>query len=133
MINEINLDTYSFELEPENKNITITPLLDVIDGEYKENYEKKSCPLLINSFFIKDRQPILKVKNKEDNCIYLTNTTYNSLKILYDINEVSKDSFATLSFRINKKSHFSINVTYQNKNAQNRSLSKEIYLTTNIL
>ena len=132
LINEINLDTYSFELEPENRNITIKPLLDVIDGKYKENYGKKSCPLLINSFFINDRQPILKVENKEDSWIYLTNTSYNTLNILYDINEVSKDSFTTLSFRINIKSHFSINVTYQNKNAQNRSLSKEIYQTTNI-
>ena len=58
--------------------------------------------------------------------------TYELPHILYDINEVSKDSFATLSFRINTKSHFSINVTYQNKNAQKKTLSKEIYQTTNI-
>ena len=41
IMNQINLDTYSLEINSINNNITIIPLIDVINGKYKENYEQK--------------------------------------------------------------------------------------------
>ena len=62
MLNQKNLDTYSLLINSTN-NITITPLIDVIDGEYKENYAKKSCPLIINSFLVNNNTPNLIINN----------------------------------------------------------------------
>ena len=70
IINQIDLDTYSLTMNSINNNITITPLIDIIDGKYKENYEQKSCPLLINSFYIKKNKSMLKIENKENIPLY---------------------------------------------------------------
>ena len=70
LFNQINLNTYSLEINSANNSITLTPLFDVIDGIYKENYEKKTCALSINSFSTKDKQPELKIGNKEENIFH---------------------------------------------------------------
>ena len=50
---QLDLDKYSIKISSEYKTIIILiPLLDVIDGQYKENYDKKKCPLSINSYAI---------------------------------------------------------------------------------
>ena len=46
-IEQINFDTYSLKMNSVNNNITIKPIIDIINGEEKENYENKSCPLSI--------------------------------------------------------------------------------------
>ena len=140
LINQINLDTYSFLIDSSHNDITIKPLIDVADGKYKENYFKKSCPLSINSFLVKnDNHPSLQIENKEENWFYFQPSNYNYLNLLYNIKEISNDSFSALSFRINKKSHFSINLTYENENNQKKILTKKfddssyIYLNTSFL
>ena len=131
-INKINLDTYSFIINSNNKNITIIPLLDIIDGEYKENYEKKSCPLSINSYLINIEEPKLKIENKEESWLYLNHSNYTLLNILYNIKEVSFDSFAALSFKFNKKSNFLITVNYTNNYKHYSLISEEINDSRNI-
>ena len=109
IINQINLDTYSLEINSINNNITIIPLIDVINGKYKENYEQKSCPLSINSYIIKDK-PNLKIENKEENIIYFEPSNFNILNIIYNIKNVTFDSFVALSFELKQKNNFSITV-----------------------
>ena len=132
LINKINLDTYSIRINSDNKNITIKTLLDVIDGQYKENYQEKFCPISINSFLINDKNPQIRIENKEDNIFYLDNSKYDLLNISYKIKEVSIDSFATLSFQFNQKSHFFINITYINDKNKINNKTKNIENSTNI-
>ena len=134
LINKINLDTYSIRIKSDNKKITIKPLLDVIDGQYKENYQEKFCPISINSFLINDQQPKLKIESKENNIFYFDNSKFDLLNISYKIKEVSIDSFATLSFQFNQKAHFFINITYINDNGKinNNTKNKTIENSTNI-
>ena len=132
LINKNNLDTYSLIINSTKNNITISPLIDVIDGEYKENYEKKGCPLSINSYFINDNKPTLKIENKEKNIFHLKPSYYKELNILYNIKEIANDSFVDLVILYNEKSNFLIDVTYIKDETQNNTLSKYIYNSTNI-
>ena len=74
LLNKVNLNTYSILLNSKKKDITITPLVDIIDGQYKENYEAKCCPLSINSYLINDNEQKIKIENKEENIFYLNNS-----------------------------------------------------------
>ena len=132
LINKINLDTYSIIIESNNNEITINPLLDVIDGQFKENYQEKYCPISINSYFINDQSPQIKIENEEDNIFYLDNSKYDLLNISYVIKEVSFDSFATLSFIFSQKSHLNINITYKNNKNQINNTIENTMNTTNI-
>ena len=106
LINQINLNTFSIEINSTNNNITIFPLIDIIEGEYKENYEQKSCPLSINSYLINNSQSQsqLKIENKEKNIFYLS--YLNPLNISYNIKEILNNSFITLSFQFNEENLF---------------------------
>ena len=127
LINLINLDTYSFIINSENKIISVIPLLDVIDGQYKENYKEKSCPLSINSYLINDRQPQIKIENKEEKIFYLDPSKYDLLNIIYNIKEISFDSFSTLCFQFDENAHFFINIIYKSNKKE-----KDIYNATNL-
>ena len=35
ILNKTNLDTYSLQINSTNKNVSITPIVDIIDGEHK--------------------------------------------------------------------------------------------------
>ena len=45
---KINLDTYSIKINSNNDSIIITPLLDKINGQFKENYSKKTRTFIYN-------------------------------------------------------------------------------------
>ena len=104
MMKKVNLDTYSFIINSTNNIITIRPLLDVIDGQYKENYAKKTCPLSINSYVINNSlsEPELNIKNKEVSYFNLDYNRYNLLKLSYEIKEVSKESYVCFSNSMKK-------------------------------
>ena len=70
-IKKINLNTYSILINSTDDSINIEPTPDKIDGEYKENYQEKNCYLSINSYFLTNEQPNLKIENKEENIFYL--------------------------------------------------------------
>ena len=129
IINQIDLDTYSLTMNSLNNNITITPLIDIIDGKYKENYEQKSCPLLINSFYIKKNKSMLKIENKENIPLYFEPQNLELLNIIYEIKEVSNDSFITLSLQFDENVDFSININFK---TDDNTISKNIQNSTNI-
>ena len=130
ILNQINLDTYSLQMNKENKTITIKPLIDIIDGKEKENYGYKRCHLSINS--INKNQPEVKIENGQDSIFYFESEDSNSLNILYEIKEITMDSFAALFFQFNEKSDFSINVTTNNDTDKINLLHKNIYNSTYI-
>ena len=141
LLKQINLNTYSFILDSNHNSTIITPVIDVIDGVYKENYEQKDCPLSINSFLVNKEIPKLKIENKEDNILYLSheNPNSNSLLISYEINNITLDSFIALYFQFNEKNNFSVFYTYQKRGIQVRSFThyfdepKNIYLNSDNL
>ena len=111
IINKINLDTYSLKMNSTNKNVIIEPIIDIINGEEKEDYDIKQCYLTINS--INESQPEVKIENGQSSIFYFKSKDYDSLNILYEIkeNEVSNNSFAALFFQFNEKCKFSIDIT----------------------
>ena len=129
--NQTNLNTFSLEINSTNNNITVFPLIDIIEGEYKENYKQKSCPISINSYLIKDSQSSqLKIENKEKNIFYLS--PLNPLNISYNIKEILNNSFITLSFQFNEENLFEIDITYINNIGQAKTISKKINNSSNI-
>ena len=133
LLKKTNLDTYSIRISSSNKDISITPIVDIIEGEHKENYEIKSCPLSINSFLVRNNNNLpLQIQNKEKNIIYLANSINNALTLNYEIGEVSNDSFISLYFQLNEKSDISIKIFYNNDQNPNNSISKNITETRNI-
>ena len=83
IMNQININSYSLKINSTNYNIIIKPVIDIIDGEEKENYDNKTCPLSINSINIK--QPQLKIENNIDSVFFFeeTNFDYKKNKKLY--------------------------------------------------
>ena len=124
-IEQINFDTYSLKMDSVNNNITIKPIIDIINGEEKENYENKSCPLSINS--INENKPQLNIDNKLDNIFYFQNSKFNLLNISYEIKEIVGDSFIALLFHFDKNSDFLINTIYKNDSCQTNLISKSIH------
>ena len=57
VIENINSELYYYFAKSKNITITVTPLIDIIDGEHKENYEVKKCPIAINSYNISANIP----------------------------------------------------------------------------
>ena len=130
--------SYSFIISSENNSTIITPLLDVIDGQYKENYAKKTCPLSINSYVLNTdlSETELKIENNEESYFYLVPEKYNLLKLSYEIKEISEKSYVGLFFQYNEKSKFEINVIYENnQNSESKKISNStiMYLNSSFL
>jgi len=69
---QIGLNVYSLSIIQTNKDIIVKPRIDVIEGQFKEDYRFKVCPIIINSYYIKDNiQQGLIIKNNEENVFYL--------------------------------------------------------------
>ena len=69
--NQVDLNIYSLIINSNSKNITIKPKIDIIDGQFKENYTLKECPIIINSYYIRENsQQKLKIENKEENIFF---------------------------------------------------------------
>ena len=138
MMKQFNLNSYSFIISSENNPIIITPLLDVIDGQYKENYAKKTCPLSINSYVLNTdlSETELKIENNEESYFYLVPEKYNLLKLSYEIKEISEESYVGLFFQYNEKSKFEINYIYENiQNSESKNISNStiMYLNSSFL
>ena len=128
-MNQINLDTYSLKMNRSCSNIIIKPLVDIIDGKEKENYESRKCYLSINS--INFNQPKVKIENKDDAVFYF-DSEYFMINISYELKDFTYDSFASLFFQINEQSNFSIDAFYNDGLIQRNLVSKNIFNTTYI-
>ena len=130
-LNEIAPNIFSTQINTTKESISIDPIVDILDGKWKENYEKKNCYLSINSYYIKDSQTELEIDNKEENIINLNNSIYHSFKISYEIKNISDDSLLSLNFRFEENS-FKYNISYLIDNEQVYSKIKPIDNSTNI-
>ena len=69
--NQNDLNIYSLKLNSTNNDIIVKPIIDIVEGRAKENYQLKNCPIIINSYYIgNDSQKELKLLNKEENIFY---------------------------------------------------------------
>ena len=124
----VNLNIYSIIIT-DNSTISIKPIKDIVDGKPKEKYEIKECPLIINSYYIKNETE-LEINNKEENVLYL-NSDIHALNISYSIKDISNNSFVSLYFKF-KETLFLIDISYINSNDETNSLSKNINESTHI-
>ena len=137
MINSIDLNFYSFRVNSNNTNISITPIMDIVEGHHKENYAAKKCPLTINSYYIpNNKTQQLNISDNEETVLYLTPNLYNDLfHISYKIKKVT-NNFVSLHFKF-KEAQFIINITYcknkKNSITKNISESSFIYLDSKFL
>ena len=135
-VTKINLNSYSILVNLTDDNITIEPTPDKIDGEYKENYKEKNCYLSINSYFLTNEQPNLKIENKEENIFYLEHSRYSSFQASYELVNILTDSFITLNFQI-EESNFEVNINVDNKKenpiVKQINNSRNIYLNSEFL
>ena len=133
--NKINFNTYSIIINPADQNITIEPILDEVDGEYIENYNQKNCYLSINSYYLNNSQPKLKIENKEENIIYFNHQ--KKFQISYEIKNITNENFFLMNLRF-EDCQFSIDISYYINN-QIKSTSKQandsinIYLNSDFL
>ena len=111
-------DSYSFLIDKETSLndiiFQVEPLMDIIDGNYKYNYDARNCPLIINSgeHNKNNKENKIKMENNEITFFYFNEylTEYN---ILYNLNnsDIDNDKFVTFYFLFNKKSQFEINIS----------------------
>ena len=133
--NKINFNTYSIIINPADQNITIEPILDEVDGEYIENYNQKNCYLSINSYYLNNSQPKLKIENKEENIIYFNHQ--KKFQISYEIKNITNENFFLMNLLF-EDCQFSIDISYYINN-QIKSTSKQandsinIYLNSDFL
>ena len=109
-----NLNFYSLIANSSTNQLIIKPLKDMAEGKPKENYDVKTCPVSINSYYISDSKPKLTIANNEESVIYLYK---NIFQITYDIKKNSKNNFVALHFKF-EENPFLINITYS-KNPSN--------------
>ena len=125
IINQKYLKSYSLEMDYHNNNLIITPLIDIIDGEEKEDYDNKDCLLSINS--IKIEKPQLQIEHKMDSEIFFDHSNLNSLNIAYNIDsDFKEDNFIAMLIQFEEKSNFSIVENYKNDIKQIELISKKI-------
>ena len=136
IINKINLNTYSILINPKNETIDIEPIFDVIYGEYRLNYENKTCYLSLNSYFLNDLNPNIQLDNNEKNIFYFDGKDNDLLNISYKINNISNNNnFVSLNFML-EDSSFLIDVSYSNfENSISKLInnSANIYLNSSFL
>ena len=64
---------YYLLLNSKNNKILVKPSKNKVDGLYKENYELKKCPIVINSYYISDStQQQVHIMNKEENFFFIS-------------------------------------------------------------
>ena len=122
-----NLNIYSFNISKNQSTISITPITDIVDGKYRQNYQAKVCPIAINSYWVEEQRE-LEIKNKEENVFYFDDSI-DSLNISYEIKNITKNNFVSLYFKI-KETQYLIEINYNNN--QNNSMSKNINESTYI-
>ena len=90
MINSIGLNFYSLKVNSSNTDISITPIMDIVEGLHKENYTAKKCPVTINSYYISNNKaPQLYINDNEETVFYLSPSENNDIfHIFYKIKKI---------------------------------------------
>ena len=105
-----NLNFYSLIANSSTNQLKIKPLKDMVEGKPKENYEVKTCPVSINSYYISDSKPKLTIANNEETVIYFAPSIYKDIfQITYEIKKKSNNNFVALHFKF-EENPFLINI-----------------------
>ena len=130
-LKKINLELYYLKVNSDKSNFSIIPSIDIIEGELKENYELKKCPLIINSYYVSNsKEQMLQIENKEENFLYFDAALYNDIfRIFYDVKDLSNKSFITLNFRFEDTS-FLIDIKYTDSQGEKNIIKKNITSST---
>ena len=125
-------DFYSLEVPSHNVNIEVIPLMDIIDGNYKYNYKYRKCPVTINTNYSKNDLILL---NKSEPTIFYFNENITHYNILYEIQDLTIESFVTFLLSFNEKTEFVVQIT--NCNSEKKSFiinnSTNIFLNNTFL
>ena len=132
-LDNTNSELFYFKVNSNDKSISIKPLIDIVEGEPKENYTMKYCPLTINSYYVSNETlQKLKIENKEENFIFFDSQLYkDTFNIYYEINKVSKTSYISIFFRYEKETTYGIDITYTNSkksNSTTRTIEKTSFI-----
>jgi len=139
-LKKINLELYYLKVNSDKSNFSIIPSIDIIEGELKENYELKKCPLIINSYYVSNsKEQMLQIENKEENFLFFNNSIYSeTFQMSYNIKNLSKNFFISLFFRFEEMTSLMIDISYENnskvKTIEGTSfiyLNKEFFLFNN--
>jgi hypothetical protein len=131
-------DSYSFLIKKEiasldNTTFQVNPLMDIINGKYKYDYELRNCPLVINSGEYKEGNQI-NIENKEPTIFYF-NDYLRQYNILYNVKSIDmNETFVTFYFIFDRKSKFEINILDNENNNISASIienSTNIFLDYN--
>ena len=117
----VNLNIYSIIIT-DNSTISIKPIMDIVDGRHKENYQVKECPIIINSYYIGEKSK-LEIENKEVN-IFKLNESITSFNISYEIKNLTNNSFVSLYFKF-EETPLLIKINYSNSNNE---MNRHIYI-----
>ena len=129
LINQMNDDIFSFMVN--NKDIEyskfkITPIKYMIDGEIKENYENKTCSIIITNLQTnKNNVPSLKLIDSSN--LYF-DENLKEIQLYYDINDEALDSPIALSLSFNQNSLFDISINIPEN--ENVVINKQIWNST---
>ena len=137
IIKSTDLNFYSLIANSSTKYLIINPLKDMAEGKPKENYDAKTCPVSINSYYISDGIPKLIINNNEESVFYLAASLYKDIfHVSYDIKKKSKNNFVALHFKF-EENQYLINIAYSknpsNPIIKNITESTFIYLDSNFL
>ena len=127
-------DFYSLEVPSHNVSLEVIPLMDIIDGNYKYNYKYRKCPVTINTNYSKND---IKLLNKSEPTIFYFNENITHYNILYEIQDLTSESFVTFLLSFNEKTEFEIEITYSNSEKEKESFiinnSTNIFLNNTFL
>ena len=130
-INQINNDTFSFQISSEeikNTKIRVIPIINNIDEEIKEGYKYKTCSVRITNHQIKNKSTT-PLKLKDSSNIYFDENLQEA-QFSYDIMDIDLDAPIALSLSFNQKSTFNISINISGN--ENYIINKQISNTTNI-
>ena len=121
-ITEIKKDITSVFIKRNKKKkikLLITPTIN--SGNNDKNKDFRTCPVVINSLYMDKFE--INIEEKESMALSF-NENLSYVIILYEIKNLTEDSFVTLSFTIDENNSFNIDI--------NNILNRDISSTSNI-
>ena len=111
IFNNMDNDQYSIIIsnkENEIFNFTVKPLMDIIDGKSKYNYDNRICPLVINSGKLWDDSKF--TMDISEPTVLFFNNDLKQYNISYKINDLDKWNFVAFSFMFNGQKKFYLRI-----------------------
>ena len=131
LLNYTDNNCFSFNIiNKTNASFKVNPLMDLINGNYKYNYENRYCPIIINSGKYGNDSK-LEMNISEPTILYF-NEHLNQYNISYKINNSDYENFVAFSFIFKEQSIFNIKVLNDEIKQNNYKTSFQFNNSTNI-